>query len=401
MTSQVDVQNQPQTSDRQNHPKKSPGPFAAFNQIFVQADKEWSEFKRDRLSMALAFLLPLFSMVLFGYGIRLQSSSIPMAVVDEDNTYLSREYIARLYATNVIVPAKASDAKTPREAIDRGEAKVGLIIPHGFAANIYREKSAPVKVLVDGTDIANTQIVSNTVQAANLYFIARLVKSRLPAVSVEMVKPQLRVWFNPGRAEPLFIVPGAFGIILWMYPALLAAVAASREKEQDTIIRVYASKVAPMAFLLGKALIYFGVGMILALMVMATGALLFQVFPIGDPTPLMVATPLYVLTSVLFGLMLGTYSNSQTTAVQATSTAGFFPCLLLSGFVYPIDNIPFPLSLFSAIVPARYFIVLTRDSYVRGAGWPAVWQTPVALIIFISVILFLTWLGLRRMQLKD
>ena len=404
MSNTIEKPRSEDTSNNHNGSGKlpaKPGLGTFFNQILVQASKEWSEFKRDKLSMALAFLLPLFSLILFGYGIRLESSSIPMFVEDHDNTYLSREYIARLYATNIIVPAKASEAKSPRDAIDRGVAKMGLIIPHGFSASIFQQKSAALKVLVDGTDIANTQIVTNTVQAANLYFIARLVKSRLPEVSVEMVKPQLRVWFNPGRAEPLFIVPGAFGIILWMYPALLAAVAASREKEQDTIIRVYASKVSPMAFLLGKALIYFAVGMALAIMVMLTGALLFQIFPIGDPTPLLLATPLYVLTSVLFGLMLGTYSNSQTTAVQATSTAGFFPCLLLSGFVYPIDNIPFPLSLFSIIVPARYFILLTRDAYVRAAGWPAIWQVPVALLIFIAVILLLTWLGLRRMQLKD
>jgi ABC-2 type transport system permease protein len=156
-----------------------------------------------------------------------------------------------------------------------------------------------------------------------------------------------------------------------------------------------------MAFLLGKALVYFAVGMCLAVMVMVIGAMLFHIGPVGDPSPLLVATPLYVLSSVLFGLMIGTFSNSQTVAVQATSTAGFFPCLLLSGVVYPIYNIPFPLSLFSLIVPARYFIELTRDSYVRGAGWPAVWPVPLTLIVFIAAFIFLSWLGLRRMQLKD
>jgi ABC-2 type transport system permease protein len=371
------------------------------NQVLVQASKEWSEFKRDKLSMALAFLLPLFSLILFGYGIRLESSAIPLYVQDQDNTYLSREYIARLYATNIIVPAQAKEADSATDAINRGLAKVAVIIPHGFAADIFRQKSSPLQVLVDGTDIANAQIVSNTIKAANLYFIGRLINSRIPDATLEMVSPQLRVWFNPGLAEPLFIVPGAFGIILWMYPALLAAVAASREKEQNTIIRVYASKVSPVAFLLGKALVYFAVGMALAIMVMVIGSILFQIAPLGDPTPLLIATPLYVFSSVLFGLMLGTYANSQTTAVQATSTAGFFPCLLLSGVVYPIYNIPFPLSLFSLVVPARYFIELTRDAYVRGAGWPAVWHVPLALIAFIAAFMFLSWLGLRRMQLKD
>jgi len=371
------------------------------NQLFVQAKKEWAEFKRDRLSMALAFLLPLFSLILFCYGIRLESSSIPLYVQDKDNTYLIREYIARLYATNIMVPAQAKEAHSANDALDRGLAKVAVIIPKGFAADIFRQKSSPLKVLVDGTDIANAQIVSNTIEAANLYFVGRLVNSRIPDTDLEMVSPKLRVWFNPGRTEPLFIVPGSFGILLWMYPALLAAVAASREKEQDTIIRVYASKVNPLSFLLGKALVYFAIGMILALMVMSVGAILFQIGPVGDPTPLLIATPLYVLSSVVFGLMLGTFANSQTTAVQATSTAGFFPCLLLSGFVYPIYNIPFPLSLFSILVPARYFIELCRDTYVRGAGWPAIWHVPLVLILFICAFTFLSWLGLRRMQLKN
>jgi ABC-2 type transport system permease protein len=371
------------------------------NQVFAQAAKEWSEFKRDRLSMALAFLLPLFSLILFGYGIRLQSTTIPLYVQDNDNTNLSREYIARLYATNIIVPAKAEGAHSATDAIDRGLAKVSVVVPHGFAADIFRQKSASLKVFVDGTDIANAQIVSNTIKAANLYYIARLVQSRVPNINLEMVKPDLRVWFNPGLAEPLFIVPGAFGIILWMYPALLAAVAASREKEQDTIIRVYASKVSPLAFLMGKAIVYFGVAMTLTLLVIGTGSMLFQIGPAGDPTPLLVATPLYVLSSVLFGLMLGTYANSQTVAVQATSTVGFFPCLLLSGVVYPIYNIPFPLSLFSLMVPARYFIELTRDAFVRGAGWPAIWTIPFILIAFIIAFTLFSWLGLRRMQLKD
>ncbi len=171
------------------------------NQIFVQASKEWSEFKRDRLSMALAFLLPLFSLILFGYGIRLESTSIPLYVQDQDNTYLSREYVARLYATNIIVPAAAGDTHSATDAIDRGLAKVSVVIPHGFAANIFRLKSSPLQVLVDGTDIANAQIVTNTIKAANLYFIGRLVESRLPGVSLAMVKPELRVWFNPGSGR--------------------------------------------------------------------------------------------------------------------------------------------------------------------------------------------------------
>jgi len=373
------------------------------NRILVQALKEWQEFQRDRFSLALAFLLPLFSLLLFGYGIRLESKNIAMVVQDNDQTSFSREYINRLYATNILVRADAKQAKSPRDAIDRGLAKVAIIVPAGFTEHVFRKEQSSLEVLIDGTDIANTQIVLNSIKAANIYFVAavKAAKTAAPTSNIRVVSPQLRVWFNPGRLEPLFIVPGAIGIILWMYPALLSAVAASREKEQETIIRVYASTISPLEFLLGKALVYFAVGMVLSLLVIALGWILFAVKITSDPTPLLVSLPLYVFAAVLFGLMLGTLSSSQTVAVQATSTAGFFPCLLLSGFVYPIYNIPFPLSLFTFLVPARFFIELCRDVFVRGSGWAAVWSVPLILIVFCLVYLCGSWFSLRNMQLKD
>lgn len=371
------------------------------NTFWVQTIKELKEFQRDKLSVALAFLLPLFSLLLFGFGIRLESKSIPIVVQDADNTSLSREYIARLYATNMFVPATVTDKTSLTDPLARGEAKVAIEIPKGFTAKIFTAQVSPFKVYLDGTDISNVQVLTNSIEAANLYFLSVLQHSRTPDAELAAVVPETRLWFNPGRQERLFIVPGAFGVVLWMYPALLAAVAASREKEQETIIRVYASNPKPLAFLLGKAAPYFLISIGMAILVMSVGAIIFNVYPIGDPTPLLVSTPLYVLVSVLFGLCLGTYASSQTTAVQATSSIGFFPCLLLSGFVYPISNIPFPLSLFSIIVPARYFIELTRDAFVRGTGWSAVWHLPLVLIVFCIALLGLSWLAIKRMQVKD
>lgn len=371
------------------------------NKVLVQASKEWCELRRDRFSLALAFLLPLFSLFLFGYGIRLESKNIPIVIRDMSNTFISREYVDRLYATNIFTPSAASSSESPSDAIKSGKAKVAMVIPKDFTRQIYRGNSAAPHVMIDGTDISNTQVIFNSIKAANLYYLAMLKAERMPDAAVQWVKPHLRLLFNPGREETLFIVPGAFGVILWMFPALLAAVAASREKEQETIIRVYSANPHPLQFILGKAFVYFSVSLIMAALIMVAGFFLFGIRPAGDPTPLLISTPIYILVSVSFGLMLGTWANSQTTAVQATSTLGFFPCLLLSGFVYPINNIPFPLSLFSLIVPARYYIELTRDAFVRGCGWPAVWEVPLILIGFAIVLIALSWLGLRRMQLKD
>ena len=373
----------------------------AMSKVLVQANKEWCELRRDRFSLALAFLLPLFSLLLFGYGIRLESKNIPIVIRDLNNTSITREYVDRLYATNIFKPSTADRSESPTDAIKSGEAKVAMVIPENFTRDIYRGNSATPHVMIDGTDIANTQVIFNSIKAANLYYLAMLKEERLPDAVVQWVEPHVRLLFNPGRKETLFIVPGAFGVVLWMFPALLGAVAASCEKEQETIIRVYSANPHPLQFLLGKAFVYFSVCMVMAALVMTAGFILFGIRPEGDPTPLLVSTPIYIFVSVAFGLMLGTWANSQTTAVQATSTLGFFPCLLLSGFVYPISNIPFPLSLFSLIVPARYYIELTRDAFVRGCGWPAVWYVPLVLLVFAVVLFAISWLGLNRMQVKD
>ncbi len=129
------------------------------NKVLVQANKEWCELKRDRFSLALAFLLPLFSLFLFGYGIRLESKNIPIVIRDMSNTFISREYVDRLYATNIFKPSSASESESPSDAIKSGKAKVALIIPKDFTRQIYRGNSAQPQVMIDGTDISNTQVI--------------------------------------------------------------------------------------------------------------------------------------------------------------------------------------------------------------------------------------------------
>lgn len=364
--------------------------------VIAQAIKEWCEFKRDRLALALAFVLPVLSLFLFGYGIRLESRSIPLVVQDLDNSQLSHDYLEGLYGTDRFV--RVNDSVTAStHAIDAGAAKLLVTIPQGFAARVKEGQPTSLQVLVDGTDIANSQVIFNMIKAVNSNFLRGLAAGQ----RTQIVVPDLEVKFNPARQEALFIVPAVYGVVLWMFPALLGAVAASREKEQETIIHVYSSRLTALEFILGKAALYFLVAMLQAVLVIGLGWFWFHIGIRGDPTPFLVATPLYVLVSVLFGIMLGTYANSQTVAVQATSTLGFFPCLLLSGFVYPIDNIPFPLSLFSLIVPARYYIELCRDAFIRGTGWAAVWTEIIALVTFVVVLAALSWFGTRKMQLKD
>ncbi len=364
--------------------------------IWSQCRKELAQFWRDRLTVALAFVLPIATLLIFSFAIRLETKSIPLAVQDFDLSFLSRTYTERLFATNQFQPT-AWTGSNPVEAIDRGIAKAAVVIPPDFSRQIKSGKVSPVQVLVDGTDVNNARVIENSIKATTNFFLQstglQSARSRVDA--------QVRIWFNPGRQESLYIVPGVYAVILWIYPSLLAAIAMVREKEQGTILQVYASSLSAIELILGKGLAYFLVGLGEALVIMLLGLLLFGVWFAGDPTPLLVGTFAFLSSSVLFGLLIGSRTSTQSAAVQAVATVGFLTALLLSGFIYPLSNIPFPLSLLPNVIPARYYIEVTRDGFLRGTGWIGVWFALLMLAVLSLLFLRVSARVLGRMQLPD
>lgn len=369
--------------------------------IWSQCLKELSQFRRDRLTVALAFLLPLATLLIFGLAVRLETRHIPLAVQDFDHSPLSRSYIERLFATNTFEPV-ATPAGDPAGVIDRGQAKATVVIPPDFSRRLIQGMTAPLQVLVDGTDIANARVIKNNIQATTRFFL--LAEGQSVATGSAAIGPvvtEVRLWFNPGRKESLFIVPGVYAVILTLYPSLLAAIAMVRDKEEGTIIQTYTSRLSAAELLLGKALAYWLISIAEAIFILGLGSLIWGLRLAGDPTPLLLGTPLFLLDSVMFGLMTGARFSTQSAAVQATGTVKALSAILLTGFIYPISNIPFPLSLISYIVPARYYIDLTRDAFVRGTGWPGVWYVLPMLALLGSIDFIVAWRQMRSMQLPD
>ncbi len=365
--------------------------------ILAQGQKELAQFRRDRLTLALAFVLPVMTLFIFGFAIRLEAKNIALIVQDFDRSNLSQRYTEQLYQTNQFVPVQWNGLDPVRDGIDRGIAKAAVIIPPRFSADVEADRMSTIQVLIDGTDVNNARVIKSSIQAFTNSFIAdqHLLQSPQKLVA------QVRLWFNPGRQESLYIVPGVFGVILAIYPSLLAALAMSREKEQGTILQTYTSSISAAELLLGKCLAYFVIGIGQALFVMGLGCLIWQLRFAGDPTPLLIGGALFLIASVMFGLFIGVRANNRSVAVQGVATAGFLLALLLSGFIYPLSNIPFPLSLVTNIVPARYFIELTRDAFVRGTGWSGVWSAPVLLAVLSIVLFNISRRIIGRMQLSD
>jgi ABC-2 type transport system permease protein len=365
--------------------------------ILSQCWKELIQFKRDRLTLALAFVLPLATLFIFGFAIRLEAKDIPIVIQDFDRSPISQGYTDRIFATNVFKAVPWDLNRSVEQALDRGTAKAAVIIPPDFSRRIKANQVSDVQILVDGSDANNARVIKNSLKATtNAFLQAEGLVPKTLAITA-----RTRLWFNPGRQEALYIVPGTYAVVLWIFPSLLAAIAMVREKEKGTILQLYASSLSSGELILGKALAYLCIGMGMAAIVMGLGSLIFGVRLAGDPTPLLLGTPLYLGASVMFGLLLGARANNQNAAVQGVSLVGFLTALLLSGFIYPLNNIPFPLSLISNVIPARYFIEITRDAFVRGVGWPDVWFAMLMIVVVGAFFFNVARKALSRMQLSD
>jgi len=366
------------------------------NRVRAQVKKELTQLRRDRLTVALALILPVALLLLLSNSTSLTVKDIPVAVQDLDKTPLSRQYIE---AVNGSLSFKATDLppdSPPERALAQNVARASLIIPPHFERDLNRGGRADVQWLIDGTD-ANTANIMRGKAAAVTQSFNQQIQPSTPQIPIET---EIRYWFNPGREDLKYFGPGVLAFGMALFPPLLAALALSREGELKTILQVYVSSITAVEYLLGKVIAYTLVawaewigGMIV----------LYAVFGLrlaGDPTPLLVTTFFYLLCNTCFGTMLGAAIPNQAAAIQAAQLGGFLTSFLLAGYIFPIENMPALLRFLSNFVPMRYYLEVIRDAFLRGGGWPAVWPAPLALALLSAFFFYQAWRVMKDMQVK-
>ena len=215
-----------------------------------------------------------------------------------------------------------------------------------------------------------------------------------------LVGAQVRLWYNPGRDSPKFYSPGIFVMGISMFPALLAALAMAKEGEQKTILQVYVSSISAHEFLLGKILAYMVVAACEWILAMISLLTIFGLHIAGDPTPLLVGSLIYAFCVASFGTFVGAGIPNQAAAIQTVALGGFLLVFLLSGLIFPVENIPAGLRWLSNIVWGRYYIEIVRDALLQGGGWPAMWFPVLMIAVLGAVVLHAGWRTMRRMQVK-
>lgn len=362
--------------------------------IVAQTRKELTQFSRDRLTVVMALLLPMILMWLIGSSVSLTVSDLPVVVQDWDQTPTSRRYVETIRASLTFRIIPLSIKADPESALDDAQARAAIVIPAKFEADLERGKSTEVQWLIDGTDANTANIMRNNAAMISQAFNRDNARSAAPAIEA-----QTRFWFNPGQDSDQYIGPAVFAVGLALFPPLLVALAMSREGEQKTILQVYVASIHAHEYLLGKILAYMIVAVAEWILTLALALPMFGLWFKGDPTPFLISSFLYLFCNVCFGAMAGASIPNQAAAIQAVQNVCFLLSFLLSGFVFPISNIPSWLRWVSDLVPARYFVEVSRDVFVRGGGWPATWHVPVVLGVLSFVFLFKGWMSLRKMQI--
>jgi len=365
--------------------------------VLAQARKDLTQMIRDRLALALALVMPIILIALLGTSTSLTVTDIPIVIQDLDQTPLSRQYADAFRSSLTFRVVSLPTDMSPERALALGRARAALVIPEHFARDVRRERSAQTQLIVDATDTNTALLTRGGASQITRAFARDVAGAVRPAV---LVRTSTRLWFNPGREPGKFYGPGFFVLALSIFPPLLAALAMAREGEQQTILQVYVSSISAPEFLLGKILCGMVVGFAEWLLAMALLFTLFGLRFAGDPTPMLVGSLLYLFCAVAFGSLVGAAIPNQAAAVQAVALGGFLLGFLLSGLIFPVENIPASLRWISNLVQARYFIVVVRDAFLQGGGWPAVWWAVLAIGLIGLAYFGFAWLAMRRMQVR-
>jgi len=342
--------------------------------------KEFIHVLRDRRLRAVLILPPLFQLVVLGYAIDLDVKFASLAVLDGDRTPLSRDLRDSLTATGrMTVTHEVSRAADGAGLLDSGKVDAFIHIPQGFQRDFSRGRNPAFQVVLDGTDAAFAGLLAQRISGTTQHFNAGILEKsgKGPGPRVEAVQ---RGWFNTNLLSRNYFVPGIIALIVMIITLMLTAMAIVRERETGTLEQLLVSPVHPVELLLGKIIPFAIIAFAEVAMITAVALLIFQVPLRGSLTLLFVSTPLYLLSTLGAGLLISSVSRTQQQAMMATFLF-MLPAVLLSGFAFPIHNMPPMVQALTWLDPLRFFLVIVREIFLKGVGITTLWPQMAALFL--------------------
>ena len=372
-----------------------------FQRITAIARKEFLQIRRDPRSLGLGIAIPMLLLFLFGYALTLDVDRVPLAVWDQSNTPVSREFVSRFTGSRYFSLKLVADSYPDIErAIDSRNVLIALIIPPDFTRRVQAGRDAPVQVILDGSDSTTATLTSayaeTVAQGFNRDILLRETRRMglSPPVAALEIRP--RVWYNADLLSRNAIVPGLIAIIMMVIAALLTSLTVAREWETGTMEQVIATPLTPAELVVGKLIPYITIGMFDLALAVLSGRFIFDVPLRGSLLLLFTVSIIFLVGALSFGMLLGIITRSQFMASQLALVTTMLPAFLLSGFIFPIENMPYPIQVVTHLVTARYLVTMLRGIYLKEADLEILAGNILLLVIFGLLVVTLSIRKFRK-----
>jgi ABC-2 type transport system permease protein len=372
--------------------------------------KEFIQILRDPRMRAVIFVTPILQLIVFGYAVTTDITKIPTAVADFDESQVTRELVRRFEGSGYFaVVRQVREAQVLQDLLDRGIVKAALQFDPGFTTGLARGRTAPLQVIVDGTDSNTAGVVMDYANRIVAQYNRETSRSALAQQAIAKGRPKsddlrprigsidlrTRAWYNPDLQSRNYNVPGVIAIIIMLTSLLLTSMAIVREREIGTMEQLMVTPIRPAELILGKTLPFGLIGFFNVALVTAVAVFWFQVPIRGNLLLLFGATGLYLLSTLGIGLFISTVSRTQQQALMSTFFF-YLPAVLLSGFMFPIANMPVVVQYLTYANPLRYFLVIIRGIFLKGNGPEVLWPQMLALLVLGAAVIAASTLRFRK-----
>jgi len=365
------------------------------NQFIGFVKKEFYHIFRDRRSLFILFGMPIVQILLFGFAITNEINNVQIAILDHSKDATTYEIINKISASKYFSIDQYIDRETDIEtAFKKGKIKAVLNFENDFSKKLIKERQATIQIITDATDPNTANTISNYINA----MLQNYQQAQNKNIKIDYrIIPQTRMVYNPELKSVFMFVPGVMTVILMLVSAMMTSISITREKELGTMEILLVSPLKPFQVIVGKVVPYIFLSVINAIVIILLSVFVFKMPVQGSLLLLGVESVLFIITALSLGILISTISATQQTAMMISLMGLMLPVILLSGFIFPISSMPWPLQVISNIIPAKWFIIIIKGIMLKGVGLTFIWKE--TLILF-GMTLFFVGLSTKKYKIR-
>lgn len=370
--------------------------------IFHIVKKEFLQLKKDKKMLGMSIIAPILQLLLLGYAANIDTKNIPVVFCDMDNSRISRNYSETITNSGYFVKIKTiNDINEIDSYINYGKASIGIIIPVNFGKNIISGKTVEIQGIIDGSDSNTATIGMNyitmiTREYTQDFLIKKTEKLKKININTQKITPEIRIWYNPELKSRNFMVPGILGLLLMVTTLMLTSLAIVKEKEIGTLEQLIVSPIKPYELLLGKLIPFIIIGIIDIILVLSVASLWFKITIKGNEILLFFFSITFLISTLGIGLFVSTIASNQQQAMIVSMFFIMMPMMYMSGFIFPIENMPFSIQIITYVMPLRYYFNIVRGIFLKGIGFYELWFDFLMMLIIGSIIFTISILRFKK-----